>query len=221
MVRRQLLKYNFAENMKKALIAIIIVLTAPVFLYAEDNTFLGPTGYINIPTAKVLEKKIFNLGMWVDSDYTSTMNFECGLGKGIEVGLCEEITKDGATKVALNYNWLLLEEKQKIPCVSWGSRDKWNYLVLTKGINILKGGSVSFGIGTENFDRYPVFAGLKVIISEKWYAAIDYDGSNMNIGLRMPYIGLLGLSIPGSSDIKGGKILWGYPYQLDLKEIIK
>ncbi len=53
--------------MKSACAILILLVSAQIFA-AEDTTFLGPSGLIYTPSARILDKKSFNLGMWYDRD---------------------------------------------------------------------------------------------------------------------------------------------------------
>jgi hypothetical protein len=178
---------------------------------------MGPSGFINIPSADVLDKRLFSLGLWMKSDLFTTLSAECGIGKGLEVGACEEIPAEGPTHVSLNLKWLFLKEDRVVPYFSWGMRDRWNYLSLTKNFRLLGNVCVSGGAGTEDFEKAGGFAGIKWTFHRGWYAAVEHDGHDVSAGIGIPYIGLLGASAHGVSSLRHGTILWGYTYQFDLK----
>ena len=203
-------------GMAEAFMCLLMACPGPV--PADENTILGPSGYISIPSADVLERRTFSLGMWMESDLFATVSAECGIGKGLEVGAGEEIPRYGQTHVSLNFKWALLTEDYTVPGFSWGMRDRWNFLVLTKTFEVLGSVSVSGGAGTGDFEKGRVFAGIKWAFYRDWYAAFEHDGYNANAGIRIPYVGLLGASAHGISSMGSGRLLWGYTYQFDLKK---
>lgn len=203
------------SKMKSRLISILLVLIIAIVICGEENSFLGPTGLIYTPIAKVLEKKKFNLGMWLDNDKFATVNFGFGVGEGIEIGACEEIPDDGITHTSLNTNWVFIDTKSFYPSVSLGIRDKFNYLVMTENFNLLKGSSASLGLGTDDFDRYRLFGGVKISIHQDWFAVIEYNEHKINAGIRVPYIGLFGVGKEIHSR-EHNTYFWGFNYQVDL-----
>jgi hypothetical protein len=189
---------------------------APLFAGAEESTFLGPSGLIYTPSTKVVEKKKLNLGMWFDNNDFGSFSFVFGVGEGIEIGACEEIPKDEISHTSLNLNWALTTDKVFYPAVSLGIRDKWNYLATSKDFAIFNGGYVSLGLGTEDFEHYRIFGGIKINIHKEWAVITEYNEGSINSGIRIPYIGILGAGVELNSD-EHNDYFWGYTYQIDLK----
>lgn len=199
------------------LLLAVVIFAISAMANAEETTFGGPSGFIYVPNANVLQKKVVNLGMWIDSDWYSSISLTGGLGAGIEAGVCESIPKDSGSHTFLHFNWTLLKENKLSPAVSYGMRSRWNYLAITKNIGLLKGMTIGIITETKDFEQYEIAGGFKLSFADNWYFTTDYFQDKINTGVRMPYIGLLGVSIP-NDNYKNVKAIWGYTYQVDFNK---
>ncbi|MDH7569099.1 MAG: hypothetical protein QHJ73_05885 [Armatimonadota bacterium] len=173
--------------------AVALGLVAWVAPVSAAPNWLGMTGLLVTPTADALETRDWNVSMHHVSDSYNLGAANVGLARGLEVGVVwfdpdsrwakEEWT--GQVKLRI-----LPETKEGVALAGgwWDPFDQVNstpYGVISKRLTELAPGVVlrgHFGVGGGLFDG--VFGGADLTLARNLLAMVEYDGNDVNAGLR-------------------------------------
>lgn len=182
-------------------VAVLALAVMPAAGWASPS-LLGPTGLLLIPTADSLGLSQWNVGgAWLTSEAedATALYGNLGLGiKGLEVGATWLNVEDADGELMLNAKFHLPQPVPVKLSVAAGVIDLTDavdaspYLVLSHMIGgglILQNGlctapQVHVGIGGGQLDG--LFGGLSAVVAEKVSVMAEYDGSEINLGARLP-----------------------------------
>lgn len=162
----------------------------------------GSTGLINIPDADVLANGNFNLGyhLWASEHYVV---FNFSFLDDLEMGASVRIRPEEKNEAFLNLKYRILPEKKDGPGLAIGAEalsggNSSLYLVASKVIPDLAGIRGHLGVSTQRglfFGASKVLNAVTVRTSAKktetWSSfpqttvMLEYDGGNLNTGLRL------------------------------------
>ena len=186
---------------RTATAAVILALLALPAMGSAAPSLTGPTGLILIPTAGTLGMTQWNVGatgVWADGSGSSVLYANVGLLAGLEAGFAREEMEDAEAETLLNAKLHLLSPpvgKLKLAAGMIDITDQIDrtpYIVLshTLGAGVLtRVGPVALpqvhvGVGGGRLDG--LFAGVSTTVNRRWNLMAEYDGENINVGVRTP-----------------------------------
>ena len=190
--------------------------TALLLLYFCQNNWVlaqpslnGATGLLELPTADVVKKESFGIGLY-SADDVKIRNMGYGLAEKLEVSFANE-KQDIEQLNKLNVKYVLLSETVLTPGLAVGINDltgkseRSTFAVVSKGLPL--GFRVHAGIGSGDFEKG--FVALEKNITPLLGAnvfpsttlLVEYNDNNINYGMRMSIVPDLKLNL-GRSDHK-------------------
>ena len=190
--------------------------TALLLLYFCQNNWVlaqpslnGATGLLELPTADVVKKESFGIGLY-SADDVKIRNMGYGLAEKLEVSFANE-KQDIEQLNKLNVKYVLLSETVLTPGLAVGINDltgkseRSTFAVVSKGLPL--GFRVHAGIGSGDFEKG--FVALEKNITPLLCAnvfpsttlLVEYNDNNINYGMRMSIVPDLKLNL-GRSDHK-------------------
>lgn len=176
-------------------ISAIPVLAQKPALPSRTSTILGPTGLFSVPTADVLSARKFQVGTHFGRDL-STVAVNAGIANFVEVGVSylDRDTADNRTianakiqfiptgfenlkigvgviditKAVERSGYMMLSTRAKVPPEA---EDTVSQIIL------------HVGYGTGLF-REKIIGGAEGVLNPHWRLVLEYDGDNLNGGLR-------------------------------------
>jgi len=186
---------------RRMFVAVVVLVLAamPVGAWASSS-LLGPSGLILIPTADTLGTSQFNVGgSWFSSDSVdqNVLYANIGLLPGLEIGAARVDNEDAGVETILNAKFRLPQPMPVKLSLAVGVIDLTDqidttpYVVAshTVGAGLVGGvGSwsnlrVHLGVGGGEIGN--VFGGLSANYGTSTLIA-EYDGSNLNLGVKLP-----------------------------------
>lgn len=204
-----------------ALVAMLSVVMGATAAWA-DSSLLGPTGLVTVPTADTLGVLQWNVGgsnVWAGSGPDESVVYaNIGLLPRLEIGFSRLEPEEGDAETFLNAKLRLIGLPGKVT-VAVGAVDLTDqvdqsaYVVLSHdlgaGIISPRGQftkpQVHVGVGGGQFDG--VFGGFSLTVSGKADVMAEYDGADVNIGVRWPIIprvSLTAAALDGFDDLALG-----------------
>ena len=192
------------------------IFTALLLLYFCQNNWVlaqpslnGATGLLELPTADVVKKESFGIGLY-SADDVKIRNMGYGLSEKLEVSFANE-KQDIEQLNKLNEKYVLLSETVLTPGLAVGINDltgkseRSTFAVVSKGLPL--GFRVHAGIGSGDFEKG--FVALEKNITPLLGAnvfpsttlLVEYNDNNINYGMRMSIVPDLKLNL-GRSDHK-------------------
>ena len=192
------------------------IFTALLLLYFCQNNWVlaqpslnGATGLLELPTADVVKKESFGVGVY-SADDVKIRNMGYGLAEKIEVSFANE-KQDIEQINKFNVKYVLLSETVLTPGLAVGINDltgkseRSTFAVVSKGLPL--GFRVHAGIGSGDFEKG--FVALEKNITPLLGAnvfpsttlLVEYNDNNINYGMRMSIVPDLKLNL-GRSDHK-------------------
>ena len=192
------------------------IFTALMLLYFCQNNWVlaqpslnGATGLLELPTADVVKKESFGIGVY-SADDVKIRNMGYGLAEKLEVSFANE-KQDIEQLNKLNVKYVLLSETVLTPGLAVGINDltgkseRSTFAVVSKGLPL--GFRVHAGIGSGDFEKG--FVALEKNITPLLGAnvfpsttlLVEYNDNNINYGMRMSIVPDLKLNL-GRSDHK-------------------
>ena len=183
-------------------IAIVLVLLALAALpAAASSSLLGPTGLLLIPTADALAATQWNVGgssFSADEEDVTAVYANMGLWKGLEVGASWFNGDDADSELLLNAKVRLPQPVPVKLSLAAGVMDITDaidatpYLVASHMIGgglVMRQGfctapQVHLGVGGGMLDG--LFGGVSAVVAEKISVMAEYDGSDVNLGAKLP-----------------------------------
>ena len=192
------------------------IFTALLLLYFCQNNWVlaqpslnGATGLLELPTADVVKKESFGIGLY-SADDVKIRNMGYGLSEKLEVSFANE--KHDIEQInKFNVKYVLLSETVLTPGLAVGINDltgkseRSTFAVVSKGLPL--GFRVHAGIGSGDFEKG--FVALEKNITPLLGAnvfpsttlLVEYNDNNINYGMRMSIVPDLKLNL-GRSDHK-------------------
>ena len=192
------------------------IFTALLLLYFCQNNWVlaqpslnGATGLLRLPTADVVKKESFGVGVY-SADDVKIRNMGYGLAEKLEVSFANE--KHDIEQInKFNVKYVLLSETVLTPGLAVGINDltgkseRSTFAVVSKGLPL--GFRVHAGIGSGDFEKG--FVALEKNITPLLGAnvfpsttlLVEYNDNNINYGMRMSIVPDLKLNL-GRSDHK-------------------
>ncbi len=192
------------------------IFTALLLLYFCQNNWVlaqpslnGATGLLELPTADVVKKESFGVGVY-SADDVKIRNMGYGLAEKLEVSFANE--KHDIEQInKFNVKYVLLSETVLTPGLAVGINDltgkseRSTFAVVSKGLPL--GFRVHAGIGSGDFEKG--FVALEKNITPLLGAnvfpsttlLVEYNDNNINYGMRMSIVPDLKLNL-GRSDHK-------------------
>lgn len=187
-----------------------------------DPSLVGPTGLVTVPTADTLGILQWNVGganVWADGGPDESVVYaNIGLLPRLEVGFSRIEPEDGDAETLLNAKLRILGLPGKVTLAVGAvdltdQIDQSGYVVLTHdlgaGIISPKGQfakpQVHVGVGGGQFDG--LFGGVSLTVSGKADVMAEYDGEDVNVGVRWPIIpkvSLTAAALDGFDDLALG-----------------
>ena len=192
------------------------IFTALLLLYFCQNNWVlaqpslnGATGLLELPTADVVKKESFGVGVY-SADDVKIRNMGYGLAEKLEVSFANE-KQDIEQINKFNVKYVLLSETVLTPGLAVGINDltgkseRSTFAVVSKGLPL--GFRVHAGIGSGDFEKG--FVALEKNITPLLGAnvfpsttlLVEYNDNNINYGMRMSIVPDLKLNL-GRSDHK-------------------
>lgn len=192
------------------------IFTALLLLYFCQNNWVlaqpslnGATGLLELPTADVVKKESFGIGVY-SADDVKIRNMGYGLAEKLEVSFANE-KQDIEQINKFNVKYVLLSETVLTPGLAVGINDltgkseRSTFAVVSKGLPL--GFRVHAGIGSGDFEKG--FVALEKNITPLLGAnvfpsttlLVEYNDNNINYGMRMSIVPDLKLNL-GRSDHK-------------------
>ncbi len=172
-------------------VAVLALVTAPL---GAAPTLLGPTGLLIAPSADTVETARAQLGGWLADDVANSVSLNAGIGPGLEVTGAWVDPDHGDGEGILSAKWRFRQSSLASPAVAVGvidvadQLDLTPYIVVQKGFEV-GGNGITALVGYANSDSLldGVFAGAEMTINERYKVMVEYDGDDLNAGVRFPY----------------------------------
>lgn len=182
--------------MKKWMLAGL-VLTALMNAAQAAPSTTGSTGLIDTPTADTLRAGQISLG-YFDLEESRNMSFGMNLAKNLELSAGSAAFEDSVRKTYVNVKYAIKQESVLLPGVAIGMEDiggavdRTAYAVVSKSLPL--GFRVHAGLGGGRYDG--AFYGLEKTLVPMAVGGVfpdtsllvEYDGHEMNYGLRMSLV---------------------------------
>ena len=186
------------------------IFTALLLLYFCQNNWglaqpslNGATGLLELPTADVVKKESFGIGIY-SADDVKIRNMGYGLAEKLEVSFANE-KQDIEQLNKFNVKYVLLSETVLTPGLAVGINDltgkseRSTFAVVSKGLPL--GFRVHAGIGSGDFEKG--FVALEKNITPLLGAnvfpsttlLVEYNDNNINYGMRMSIVPDLKLNL--------------------------
>jgi hypothetical protein len=180
-------------------IPCVLVLLALVVVSSQaaaTPAYFGYTGLMLTPTADTLKMGGVNFGaVYLNNDNDNNTTFwsaNVGLLPSLEVGAAVVAPEEGDSQAIINAKFRLFKETLATPALSIGVSDLADqleatpYVVVSKSLP-LKSENVwsprfHVGLGSGNLDG--LFAGLSAKATDRIQLMVEYDTSDVNIGLQ-------------------------------------
>ncbi len=164
-------------------------------LPSRSGTILGPTGLFSVPTADVLTARKFQIGTHFGRDL-STVALNAGLANFVELGVSYLDRDDADNRTIASAKVQFIPTGFENLKIGVGVIDiakaveRTGYIMFTTRAKVPPSveDTVSHlilhaGYGTGLF-REKVIGGAEGVLSPKWRVIVEYDGDNVNGGLR-------------------------------------
>ncbi|MCS6949361.1 MAG: hypothetical protein RMM06_01965 [Armatimonadota bacterium] len=187
--------------MRKALLfAIYLACALPLSaqvttLPSRSGTILGPTGLFSVPTADVLTARKFQIGTHFGRDL-STVALNAGFANFVELGVSYLDRDDADNRTIANAKVQFIPTGFENLKIGVGVIDvakaveRTGYIMLTTRAKVppsvedtMSQLILHAGYGTGLF-REKIIGGAEGVLNAKWRVLIEYDGDNVNGGLR-------------------------------------
>jgi hypothetical protein len=190
--------------MRRLLLGVAVVaLIAVAGVASADPSLIGPTGLVTVPTADTLGLLQWNVGAsnaWTDSGPDESVIYaNLGLLPRLEVGFARLEPEDADAETVLNAKFRVISLPGKVSLAVGAidltdQIDRSVYAVVSHdlgaGIVSPKGQftrpQLHVGVGGGQFDG--IFGGVSVTVGGKADVMAEYDGEDMNVGVRWPII---------------------------------
>ena len=212
--------------MRRLLLGVaVLALMAVAAVASADPSLIGPTGLVTVPTADTLGLLQWNVGAsnaWTDSGPDESVIYaNLGLLPRLEVGFARLEPEDADAETVLNakFRVISLPGKVSLAVGAIDLTDQIDQSVYAVVSHDLGAGIVSpkgqftkprlhVGVGGGQFDG--IFGGVSVTVGGKADVMAEYDGDDVNVGVRWPIIPkvlVTAAALDGFSDLALGLCL--------------
>ena len=197
------------KNTFKNIVVILILYTASAFA-GSGATFGGLTGMFNIPTAEVLSNNEQTVSL-----HKYQIKYTYGLQNVLELGVRTSIEKvttfeELGRNFTFNFKIRALVQKRSFIDLAGGGESTSYFLCASKTIKEFGNLDLTIGTGNGRFNWF--FAGISVPLDSIIRFGFEYDGSDVNSGIRM----VLSNKITFDLYFKGIKTMVENPYLRDV-----
>lgn len=185
--------------MKRSISAIAYTVGSLVLLFgvtvvtAASPTVFGPSGLLTTPTADTEDLVTLRLGGWYVSDFGETASLTSGAGTSGEGSTAWVNETSGDSKFLFSAKWRFRSNSVRQPSMAVGIIDISDqieltpYVVVQKGLHLGGYGvTATAGYAKPNSLLDGFFGGADVTLSEKLHLLGEYDGNDINAGIRIP-----------------------------------
>lgn len=164
-----------------------VLLAAPA---GAAPNWIGQTGLLRTPTADSLGSRDWNLGAHFVPCCSTLVVANVGPVKNLEVGGLACFPLHGATRVTAQAKYTLIPESARgvgLAVGWWDIFDRFDqtvYAVASKGLGNLGKHPVRLHLGGGNGIYNGLFAGGDIALSPNLLGMVEYDGTDVNGGLR-------------------------------------
>jgi hypothetical protein len=171
------------------------VLAQSTILPSRSSTIFGPTGLFSVPTADVLTARKFQIGTHFGRDL-STVAVNAGFANFVEVGVSYLDRDDADNRTIANAKVQFIPTGFENLKIGVGVIDiakaveRTGYIMVTTRAKVppdvedtVSQIILHAGYGTGLF-REKIIGGAEGVIDGKWRVILEYDGDNVNGGLR-------------------------------------
>jgi len=164
-------------------------------LPSRSSTIHGATGLFSVPTADVLSAQKFQLGTHFGRDL-STVSINAGLANFVEVGVCYLDRDNADNRTIANAKLQFIPTGLEMVKIGVGVIDiakaveRTGYLIVSTRAKVppdmedtVSQVILHAGYGTGLF-KEKIIGGAEGVLSAKWRVIVEYDGDNVNGGLR-------------------------------------
>jgi hypothetical protein len=175
-------------------IAAVLALLACALPVAASPTVFGPTGLLVTPTADTPGTAKIDLGGWFTDDLATSGSLNIGIGAGLEVNGAW-VDPDGPAKGEgiVSAKWRFRQSSITRPAVAVGVMDLTDefeitpYVVVQKEFKLAGSGiSAHGGFARAGSLLDGSFAGAEATLASKYKVMAEYDGDDVNAGVRFP-----------------------------------
>jgi hypothetical protein len=197
--------FHEEEEVRRLLLAIAVLAlsVSGSGAWGADPSLLGPTGLLTVPTADTLGLLQWDVGVanvWAgDGPDTGIIYANIGLLPRLELGASRLSPENGEAETVLNAKYRVVGLPGKITLAVGAfdltdQIDRSPYAVISHdlgaGIVSPRGQftmpQLHLGVGGGRFDS--IFGGVSVTVGGKADVMAEYDGSNVNLGVRWPLV---------------------------------
>jgi hypothetical protein len=166
------------------------LLTLPA---AASPTVLGPTGLLATPNADTEGLANMQLGGWYVSNGGESVSLSAGAGLGGEANATWFNPKSGGDQLLFSGKWRFHQSSLAQPAIAIGLIDATDQIELTPYVVVQKGfGLAGYGVTASAGYAKPnslldgFFGGADVKLADKFHLLGEYDGNDLNAGVRLP-----------------------------------
>lgn len=171
------------------------VLAQSTILPSRSGTIFGPTGLFSVPTADVLTARKFQIGTHFGRDL-STVAVNAGIANFVEVGVAYLDRDDADNRTIASAKVQFIPTGFENLKIGVGVIDiakaveRTGYIMVTTRAKVpvevedtVSQLILHAGYGTGLF-REKIIGGAEGVLDGKWRVILEYDGDNLNGGLR-------------------------------------
>ncbi|MBM3498423.1 MAG: YjbH domain-containing protein [Armatimonadetes bacterium] len=184
--------------MTRAKMTALVLMSAALALCClsahASPTALGPTGLLTTPTADVEDMANVQLGGWWVSDWGESASLTGGAGMNGEANISWINPETGGDEVIFSSKWRFRQNNLTQPAVAVGIIDFTDrmeltpYIVVQKGFDLAGFGvTASAGYAKPNSLLDGFFGGADVKLADKLHLLGEWDGNDLNAGVRFPF----------------------------------
>lgn len=178
--------------MRKAFLGLLLSLAVAVPASAAPN-WLGQTGLLLTPTADALNDREWNLTFHHISDQANIAAVNVGLLRGLEAGLVyfDPDFRGADEEFTGRVKYVLLPERAESfgLAIGWwdfaDQIDSTPYGVLSKRVTEVDGRALRVHVGGGGGIYDGIFAGADLNLTDNLLAMLEYDGDDLNAGVRL------------------------------------
>jgi len=181
----------------KTALLIAVCATVAVALWAlpaaASPSLFGPTGLLATPNADTEGLADMHLGGWYVSDGGESVSLSAGAGAGGEGNATWFNPETGDDEFIFSGKWRFRQNSLTRPAIAVGLIDATDeieltpYIVLQKQLG-LAGYGVTASVGYAKPDSLldGFFGGADVKLADKFHLLGEWDGNDVNAGVRLP-----------------------------------
>jgi hypothetical protein len=164
-------------------------------LPSRSSSLFGPTGLFSVPTADVLAARKFQIGTHFGRDL-STVGVNAGFANFVEVGVCYLDRENADNRTIASAKLQFIPTGFETVKIGVGVIDmakaveRTGYIILSTRAKVppdvedtVSQLIVHAGYGTGLF-KEKIIGGAEGVLAARWRLILEYDGDNLNGGLR-------------------------------------